>query len=151
MATTNKSLLDYDGLVLYNNLVSQEISQNPKRIYFGTCSSTASSQNKIIEIPNDQAFSLVAGVVIGVKFANTNTYEATAVAPCTLNVNSSGAKSVYYNNGVPTGSNPSVFGSAGRYTFYVYDGTYWVWQSSGYESSGGGSLPSISGNTLVFS
>ena len=151
MATTNKTLLDYDGLVLYNNLVSQEISQNPKRIYFGTCSSTASSQNKIIEIPNDQAFSLVAGVVIGVKFANTNTYEATAAAPCTLNVNSSGAKSVYYNNGVPTGSNPSVFGSAGRYTFYVYDGTYWVWQSSGYESAGGGSLPSISGNTLVFS
>jgi hypothetical protein len=71
-------------------------------------------------------------VIVSIKYTNTNTYSSTADAPVTLNVNNTGAKEIYYNTGLaPTGTNTSVYGYAGRYVTYIYDGEHWVWFSQG--------------------
>lgn len=94
-----------------------------------TCSTVASTSAKVVTI-NDSSWSLQKGCIIGVKFTNTNT--ATNV---TLNVNNTGAKSIYYNASVYTASSGDVCGTANRTIYYMYDGTYWVWISSGRDAN----------------
>lgn len=94
-----------------------------------TCSTVASTSAKVVTI-NDSSWSLQKGCIIGVKFTNTNT--ATNV---TLNVNNTGAKSIYYNASVYTGSSGDVCGTANRTIYYMYDGIYWVWISSGRDAN----------------
>ncbi len=99
-------------------------------IPIGVCTSAASTQNKTVTIDGD--FELVKGVRIAVKFSNTNTYKAAADNKITLNVNNTGAKYIYYNNTAsPTGTNTKAYGYANRYNYYIYDGTYWVWDGCG--------------------
>lgn len=98
----------------------------PTDAAFGTCASAAGEQNKVVVI-SDSNWQLKVGSIVGVRFSNTNTYSATAENPCTLNVNGSGAKAVYYNAGVYTGNHSNILGYKNRTNFYMYDGTYWVW------------------------
>ena len=96
-------------------------------ITYCTCSTAAATAAKVVALDSgDSNWVLRKGAIIGVKFTNTNT-----ASSVTLNVNSSGAKSIYYNNAAYTGSSNSICGYASRYTFYMYDGTYWVWISDG--------------------
>lgn len=96
-------------------------------ITYCTCSTAAATAAKVVALDSgDSNWVLRKGAIIGVKFTNTNT-----ASSVTLNVNSSGAKSIYYNNAAYTGSSNSICGYANRYTFYMYDGTYWVWISDG--------------------
>ena len=108
-------------------------------VAFGTCASAAAEQNKVVTV-SDSNWQLKVGSIVGVKFSNSNTYSATAQNPCTLNVNSSGAKAVYYGTGVYTGDNPSILGYNNRTNFYMYDGTYWVWLNTSQQD--GNSFPS---------
>ena len=102
-------------------------------MFVGACSSSAASQTKEVSVSVDQNFVLRAGAVVAVKFANTNTYNATASAPCKININGTGAKNIYYaGSATPTGTNTTAFGTANYYHYYIYDGTYWVW--NGYSS-----------------
>lgn len=103
--------------------------------YYGTCSTAAATQTKEVTVSADQNFRLHVGARVTVKFSNSNTYSATASAPCKLNVNSTGAKNIYYNNtATPTGTNTTAFGYANRIASYIYDGTYWVWDGMGSEA-----------------
>ncbi len=96
-------------------------------ITYCTCSTAAATAAKVVTLDSgDSNWALRKGAIIGVKFTNSNT-----ASSVTLNVNSSGAKSIYYNNAAYTGSSNSICGHANRYTFYMYDGTYWVWISDG--------------------
>jgi len=63
---------------------------------------------------------------VGIKFTNTN-----SASEVTLNVNNSGAKSIWYNNAEYTGKSSDICGYAGRVTYYMYDGTYWAWLNMG--------------------
>lgn len=93
-----------------------------KTAWYGTCSTAAATAAKVVTLADSTGWSLDEGVIIGVKFTATNT----ASNP-TLNVNSSGAKSVYYNSSVVTTSNLNKVGYANRITYFMYDGTNWVW------------------------
>ena len=73
---------------------------------------------------------MVAGTIVGVKFSNSNTAGSTST-PVTLNVNGTGAKQIYYNNAAYTGTSNQVCGYANRVTYYMYDGTHWVWMNMG--------------------
>lgn len=96
-------------------------------ITYCTCSTAAATAAKVVTLDSgDSNWALRKGAIIGVKFTNSNT-----ASSVTLNVNSTGAKSIYYNNAAYTGSSNSICGYANRYTFYMYDGTYWVWISDG--------------------
>ena len=105
------------------------IYNNSPKIAIGTCSTEAATVAKEVTI-SDPTWNLQEGNIIGVKFTVTNT----ATAP-TLNVNGTGAKSIYYNTGAATGTSAIYGGNANRYNYYMYDGTYWVWLAYGTESS----------------
>lgn len=92
---------------------------------YGTCSTAAATAAKVVTLSNSN-WQLKVGSIIGVKYSITNT-----ASSVTLNVNSTGAKSIYYNNGVYTGSSNAICGYANRTCYYMYDGTYWVFIHNG--------------------
>ena len=86
---------------------------------YGTCSSTADTVAKVVTCSDFTT--LITGVTIHVKFTNTNT----ATNP-TLNVNSTGAKSIYrYGTTVPSTS-ASWSWYAGAVVSFTYDGSAWI-------------------------
>lgn len=99
-------------------------------IAYGTCTTAAATADKVITLNGNSNWSLTPGSVIVIKFSETNS----ANNP-TLNVNSTGAKSVYYNTGVLTSSSLSYAGYANRYITYVYDGTNYVFQGWSYDAN----------------
>lgn len=94
-------------------------------VTYCTCTTAAGTAAKVVTVDSgDTNWVLRKGSIIAVKFTNTNT-----ASNVTLNVNNTGAKSVYYNTSVNTGNSNSIFGYANRVVFYLYDGTNWVWIS----------------------
>lgn len=82
-------------------------------MFYGTCSTAASTVAKAVTC---SGFVLTTGAQIVVKFTNTST----ATAP-TLNVNSTGAKTIQYQGySLVSGA----LRASGFYHF-LYDGTYW--------------------------
>jgi hypothetical protein len=85
---------------------------------FCTCSTAAATAAKTVSSITNGTFSLGTGSRVTVKF----TYANTANNP-TLNVNSTGAMSIYHNGSqITTGTNKALL--AGTCDF-VYDGTQW--------------------------
>lgn len=86
---------------------------------YGTCSTGASTAAKVVTCPG---FVLETGATITVHFTNAQT----STSSVTLNVNSTGAKTVY---GPPrsTTSSTRMDGAweANEAKTFVYDGTYW--------------------------
>lgn len=97
--------------------------------FYGTCSTAAATAAKVVTLSNAVGWNLVPGVIIGVKFTYNNT-----AASVTLNVNGSGAKSIYYANAVYTGTAAQITGLQNCIIYYMYDGTNWVFlnQSANY-------------------
>lgn len=89
--------------------------------YYGTCTTAAATAAKVVTV--DEDFKLAVGTTVTVNFTNTNT----ASNP-TINVNGTGAKSIWYSASAVTTASLSTVGTANRYIKYMYDGTYWVWQ-----------------------
>lgn len=83
--------------------------------YYGTCATAAATADKVVTCTG---FALAIGAKIAVRF----TYAST-VAPTTLNVNGTGAKSVMR---IGTTALLKNFWQAGAVVEFVYDGTNWV-------------------------
>lgn len=88
---------------------------------YGTCSTAADVAEKEVVLEDNPNWELKTGSEVVVKFSYTNT----AQNP-TLNVNGTGAKSVYWNTSVITTSGLGYVGTANRYIKYVYNGTQYV-------------------------
>lgn len=112
------------GLVQLNNtLTSTATAQaltaaqgktlSEKMIKYAVCSTTASTAAKTLSV---SGFSLTAGAAVMVQFTNGNT----ASSP-TLNINSTGAKSIYRDGA----SSYGLSLAAGEAVLLVYDGTYY--------------------------
>lgn len=88
---------------------------------YATCDTAAATVAKVATIQDSQAFTLMTGVTIHVKFTNSNT-----AANPTLNVNSTGAKAIkmYGTTAVGTATTTSWF--AGEIVSFTYDGTNWL-------------------------
>lgn len=93
---------------------------------YGTCGTGASTAAKVVTCANFDK--LLTGVTIHVKF----TYSNTASSP-TLNVNSTGAKTIYrYGTTAPSTTEDTSW-KAGSVVSFTYDGTYWMmndWQAN---------------------
>ena len=101
---------------------SEEITYlNYANIAYGTCPTAAATAAKVVTTVGDATWTLMAGSTIVVKFTYTNT----AQNP-TLNVNGTGAKSIWYNTALITTSALSYAGTANRPMKFVYDGTQYV-------------------------
>ena len=85
---------------------------------YATCGTDAAAAAKVATITPGSNFSLETGARVAVKFTNANT----AASP-TLNVNSTGAKPIYFKNAALSSSN---YWSAGQIIDFIYDGTNWV-------------------------
>ena len=96
--------------------VSTTLGNETKWAWYGTCSTGASTQAKVVTCAG---FKLSTGSTIFVKFTNGQTYNG---AP-TLNVNGTGAITVQYKGGT---SGIRYMWSAGEVVGFVYDGTYWI-------------------------
>lgn len=80
---------------------------------YASCSTAAETAAKVVTVDN---FSLEAGAIVMVKFTVTNS----ATAP-TLNVNNTGAKSIYFKGAAISASYLKA-----NYTYqFVYNGTQW--------------------------
>ena len=84
------------------------------------------------------------GSIVVVKYTYTNT-----ASSCTLNVNSTGAKSIWFNNAKYTGTGNYICGYANRCIVYMYDGTNWVWLGHGADNNTTYSVASTSANGLM--
>lgn len=94
---------------------------------YATCSTAAGTAAKVATITPGSAFSLETGVRVSVKFTN-----ALSVAAPTLNVNSSGAKAIYFRGATLTSAQ---YWAAGSTVDFVYDGTYWQMLGSQHNST----------------
>lgn len=110
-------------------IASLKSKSDATNVAYGTCDTAAATAAKVVTISGNNNWQLTTGAIITVKFTNTNT----AASP-TLNVNGTGAKSIYYNNAVYTSAS-SYGGYAKRNITYQYDGTYWVFISWSYDSN----------------
>ena len=100
--------------------------------YLGTCATDAAVSTKVCAVepfPLDGQGKPLVGTVVAVKFDNSNTKSKPK-----LDVNNTGEANIWYNNGVYTSSS-HIAGYAGRYVYYMWDGTYWVFLSWGYDTN----------------
>ena len=79
--------------------------------YYGTCSTAAATAAKTVSL---SGFSLFTGATVAVMFSNGNT-----AANPTLNINSTGAKTIYYRNAALTSSTAGIISKNGVYLCYV--------------------------------
>lgn len=106
----------YDGT--YFRVVSIEPSLDGGS-WYGTSSTSATTAAKTVTCAN---FRLIEGAEISVKFSNANTKTDAAI---TLNVNSTGAKTIYAS-GAATSSTNHLTWEANAILTFKYDGSYWV-------------------------
>ena len=124
------STINTTKTTLQANIDAKANTAHGSHAVYGTCATAAGTAAKEISVSADQNFSLVPGCIIAVKFTNSNT-----ASNVTLNVNSTGAKSIWYNTAAYTSTDKNITGNAGRVTTYMYDGTYWVWISNGVDNN----------------
>ena len=91
--------------------------------YYGTSSTAAGTAAKVATVSNADGFVLVPGVQVAIKFTTANT----ASSP-TLNVNSTGAKTIKYRGSAITSS--AYYWGADQVVTFVYDGE--AWQTTDY-------------------
>lgn len=93
-------------------------------IFYGTCDTVAATTEKAVTCSDFTANDLVAGSVVMVLFSVTN---SGAVASLTLNVNSTGAKSIKYMRNGAYGNIPTAgYLKVDQIYQFTFDGTYWV-------------------------
>ena len=98
--------------------------------FHGTSSTAAGTGEKAVTCADFKSADLVAGAIIVVSFSNAN---SAAVADLCLNVNSTGAYHIKYNNaGTLSNLGDKSYLKASAYMFY-FDGTYWV--LAGYDTN----------------
>lgn len=90
--------------------------------WYGTCGTTASTAAKVVTCAN---FALEKGAIIAILFTTANT----AATP-TLNVNSTGTKTIYVGNGTVNSTTNTLKWSANTLLYFMYDGTYYRYLGS---------------------
>ena len=93
------------------------INYDIKSTHYATCGTAAGTAAKTATVQNG-SFTLEAGTSISIKFTYANT-----VSSPTLNVNNTGAKSIFFRGAAITSSN--YYWAAGSIVTFVYDGTQW--------------------------
>lgn len=114
---TADDILFSDGKTFQEKYESGELTgeKGDPGLFYATCATAAATAAKVATC---SGFTLTTGAVVAVKF----TYANTAASP-TLNVNSTGAKSIaaYGTTALPVDA-----WVAGATVVFVYDGTQWI-------------------------
>lgn len=89
---------------------------------YGECSTLASTAEKAVTLANFDT--LMTGAAIAVKFLYSNTADNP-----TLNVNGTGAKSIYKSGVLTPGKTEASSWPANAVVTFIYDGTSWMMES----------------------
>lgn len=108
---------EVNGLSLVKDDDTYLIKVSSKAVFYGTSSTAAATQTKVVSITDFESPS--TGMHISIKFTNAQTYNGKPK----LNINSTGAVSV--DNGF------RYMWEAGEVVDFVYNGTYWLAESKG--------------------
>ena len=106
------------------------------RFYLGTCSTEGNVAIKQVDISNfptqlvNGVETPIVGSVIAVKFSNT---DATTGTQKKIKVNNTNAYPVWYKDTSAIQLSGKEAGTKNAYTYYVFDGTHWVWVSNGWD------------------
>lgn len=99
------------------------------RIFRATCSTGATTAAKVATLQtSDRNFSLTTGVRVAVTFSSGNS----ATTNLTLNVNSTGAKNIYYRTAISTAQavNELCVWGANETVIFTYNGSSWLMMGS---------------------
>lgn len=99
-------------------------------VAYATSSTAAETAAKVATITGNTNWELKTGSIVVIKFSTTNT----ANNP-TLNINNTGAKSIWYNTAVITTSNLGYAGTANRPMMFMYDGTQYIFIGWAYDAN----------------
>ena len=136
-----KYFLSLDGLEYYHGKLEDKINNDLSSramtingIYYGECSTAASTAAKTVTLTNGTGFELKKGVIIVIKFTNNNSASTTP----TLNINNTGAKPIrrYATTAASTSQTTSGW-RAGAVQLFAYDGSGWVrtfWENTTYSN-----------------
>lgn len=129
--TAMANQIDLTGKVTFNSMnsalqnritgveTSADTALKGLKAYTGTSSTAAGTAAKVVTC-SDTDFALTNGTTITITFSTASTADAP-----TLNVNSKGAKAIYFDNAVTSSSNRFRWQAGSTITFQ-YNGTYWV-------------------------
>ena len=117
---------------------------NATNIAYGTCSTAAATAAKVVTISGNTNWTLTTGSLVTVFFSYTN-----SASNPTLNVNGTGAKSIWYNTSLITTSALSCAGTANRVINFIYDGTQYVFIGWSVDNNSTYSIATSSSNGLV--
>ena len=135
-AIVDAATLIYQDMTIKNQSTINLGQTSYTPIALAQCDTAASTRQKVASIVDNATWTRNVGSIVAVKFANSNTYEATASNHITLNVNGTGDADIYYNaSNANTGSSTNIYGYKNRYSFYMWNGTYWVWLSQGVDNN----------------
>lgn len=90
------------------------------RVWFGTCSTGATTQAKATSITGFTSDTLLNGVEVVIQFTNAQTYNGVP----TLNVSTTGAKNIYYSDA--TSSGKDAWGANAVVTFTYYNNGWYM-------------------------
>lgn len=121
--------LDENGLAYFWEKIQTQITNatsgitgGEKTTWYGTCSTAAGTAAKVVTCAD---FALTTGAIISILFTTANT----AATP-TLNVNSTGAKTIYAGSGTLNATSNVLKWSANTLLTFIYDGTYFRYISA---------------------
>ena len=120
---TGKVTFNSMDSILQNRVTTVETNASTAlkgmKAYSGTCSTTTDTAEKTVTC-SDTDFDLTNGTIITVTFSTASTANAPK-----LNVNSKGAKAIYFDNAVTSSTNKFRW-QAGSVITFQYNGTYWI-------------------------
>lgn len=105
-----------------------EIEDKIHKVFYGTSSTAASTQTKVVNCPKFKSSDIVAGTVLFCRFTNAQSFNG---AP-NLNINSTGTHVV---SCVSTTALPRYWWKAGEIVAFVYEGTRWLVVKGGYATT----------------
>lgn len=113
-------MADIKTITLPNGNVLNLKDANAARVWYGLCSTAASTSPKTVSITGVTSDTLVNGSKIVVRFSNAQSYNGLP----SLNVSSTGNKSVYYTDGTQAGKD--AWGANAIVTFTYYSGAWYM-------------------------
>lgn len=118
-ADANKSVASAAELTTARNIDGISFDGSANIHHYGTCETAAATAAKVATI-DSETFTLAAGAMVFIKMTYAN-----GVANPTLNVNSTGAKSIKRYGTTAPSTSAATSWQAGSVVGFVYDGSYW--------------------------
>lgn len=98
------------------------------KVFYGTSSTAANTQTKVVNCPEFKSSDLVAGTVLFCRFSSAQSFNGSP----NLNINSTGSQAV---SCVSTTALPRYWWKAGEMVAFVYEGTRWLVVKGGYATT----------------